>query len=85
MFILPSFVHFSSAASSLSAHSCFNRVAIGQGKVREILFFFKVREFCKLVREILNAKKVGEKLNLVREKSLKTQGILFLHEGGHPV
>ena len=26
-----------------------------------------------------------EKLNLVREKSVKSQGILFLHEGGHPV
>ena len=41
------------------------RVATGQGKVREIWFFFqgqgKVREFCKLVREILNTKKVREK------------------------
>ena len=27
---------------------------------------------------------VSEKLNLVREKSVKSQGILFLHEGGHP-
>ena len=24
-------------------------------------------------------------MNLVREKSVKSQGILFLHEGGHPV
>ena len=40
-------------------------MATGQGKVREILFFFKVRgkvrEFCKLVREILNIKKDMEK------------------------
>ena len=27
---------------------------------------------------------VSEKLNLVREKSVKSQGILFLFEGGHP-
>ena len=41
-----------------------SRVATGQGKVREIWFFFKVREkseFRKLVREILNTKKVREK------------------------
>ena len=44
---------------------CEPRVAIGQGKVREILFFFKVgeklRELCKMVKEILNTKKVMEK------------------------
>ena len=49
------------------------RVAIGQGKVREILFFFKVREksgnFAKLVRKKLYTKKV-------REKSVA--GILFI-------
>ena len=28
---------------------------------------------------------VNEKLNLIREKSMKSQGILFLHAGGHPV
>ena len=27
---------------------------------------------------------VSEKLNLVSEKSVKSRGILFLHEGGHP-
>ena len=64
MIILPSFVHFSLAASSLSAHSCFNRVAIGQEKSGKFDLFQgqgKDREFCKLVREILNAKKVREK------------------------
>ena len=41
------------------------RVATGQGKVKRNLIFLqgqgKVREFCKLVREILNTKKVREK------------------------
>ena len=44
----------------------FDRVATGQGKVWEIWFFFSVREkseFCKLVREILNTKKVRELQN----------------------
>ena len=36
-------------------------MATGQGKVGEIWFFFKVREFCKLVREILNTNQVGGK------------------------
>ena len=36
-------------------------MATSCGKVREILFFFKVKEFCKMVREILNSKKVKEK------------------------
>ena len=40
------------------------RVATGQGKVGEIFIFLqgqgKVGEFCKLVREILNTKKVRE-------------------------
>ena len=37
----------------------------GQGKVREILFFFKVRKFYKVVREILNTKKVREKIPII--------------------
>ena len=45
----------------------FIRVATGQGNFREIWFFFKVREktgnFTKLVREILNTKKVREFYN----------------------
>ena len=44
------------------ANSEIDRVPTGQGKVREIWFFFKVREFCKMVREI--------------RKSNKSQGIL---------
>ena len=37
------------------------RVATSEGKVREIWYFFKVKEFCRLVREILNTKKVRGK------------------------
>ena len=36
------------------------RVPTRQGKVREICFFFKVREFCKMVREIRKSSKVRE-------------------------
>ena len=28
---------------------------------------------------------IGRKTAVFREKSMKSQGILFLHEGGHPV
>ena len=35
-------------------------MANGQGKDRDILFFFKAREFCEMVRKILNSMKVGE-------------------------
>ena len=52
----------------------FIRVAIGQGKVREIWFFVqgqvKVREFCKLVREILNTKEVGKSQVIFAQKYL---------------
>ena len=58
---------------------------IGQGKVREILFFAsgqgKVREFCKLVKEILNIKKVMVKRQGISYFRLKQLGCsrYFVH------
>ena len=50
----------------ISCHKvCYIRVPTRQGKVREISFFLqgqgKVREFCKMVKEIRKSSKVREK------------------------
>ena len=53
-------------------------------RIRELHFSELVKRLCHLsaARRQIGIL-VSEKLNLVREKSGKSQGILFLHESGH--